>query len=282
MSMIDQLAVTHPASFWAHSACRELPADWFHPQRGESTSEARGVCSACAVRPDCLAWALTNNERFGIWGGTSERERRRIRRQLSAGDPVPELDPDWIPTGAAIRPVTAVDPPPEEDTVDLIATPEPATVNGTRPVDPATGLPTDACVNCGKRYTPVKSDQRFCRKECARAWYATHPRSGPVTELACQDCGQKFVPKKTGQRFCSSACAGRYNARNGPRRAGRLTRTAEPAKATAVPAAASPPPAERIDLEQLIAQVLGGCHRWTIEADLGDVHVAISRGQTAH
>jgi WhiB family redox-sensing transcriptional regulator len=55
--------------------------DLFYPERGESTSSAKKVCRACFVRAQCLEFALENGEKFGIWGGLSERERRRIRRQ---------------------------------------------------------------------------------------------------------------------------------------------------------------------------------------------------------
>ena len=49
-------------------------------RRGASTREAKEVCRGCVVREDCLEFALDNGEKFGIWGGMSERERRRLRR----------------------------------------------------------------------------------------------------------------------------------------------------------------------------------------------------------
>ena len=55
--------------------------DLFFPERGASTREAKEVCRGCVVREDCLEYALANGEKFGIWGGLSERERRRLRRQ---------------------------------------------------------------------------------------------------------------------------------------------------------------------------------------------------------
>ena len=45
------------------------------------TRDAKRVCSGCSVRAECLEFALANDERFGIWGGLSERERRRLRLQ---------------------------------------------------------------------------------------------------------------------------------------------------------------------------------------------------------
>ena len=59
--------------------CAETDPEAFFPEKGGSTREAKRVCTGCEVRAECLEFALTNDERFGIWGGLSERERRRIR-----------------------------------------------------------------------------------------------------------------------------------------------------------------------------------------------------------
>ena len=61
-------------------ACLGADPDLFFPERGESTREAKEICRGCDVREVCLEYALTAGEKFGIWGGLSERERRRIRR----------------------------------------------------------------------------------------------------------------------------------------------------------------------------------------------------------
>lgn len=63
------------------AACQGVDPDLFFPERGESTEEAKEVCRGCTVRSECLELALQNGEKFGIWGGLSERERRRVRRQ---------------------------------------------------------------------------------------------------------------------------------------------------------------------------------------------------------
>jgi len=68
-------------SDWKSRAnCMGVDPDLFFPERGMSTREAKEVCRGCVVREDCLEYALANGEKFGIWGGLSERERRRIRR----------------------------------------------------------------------------------------------------------------------------------------------------------------------------------------------------------
>ena len=58
--------------------CAQTDPEAFFPEKGGSTREAKRVCLSCEVRVKCLDWALANNERFGIWGGLSERERRRV------------------------------------------------------------------------------------------------------------------------------------------------------------------------------------------------------------
>lgn len=67
---------------WQDNAnCLGVDPDLFFPERGASTREAKEVCRGCVVRGECLEYALANGEKFGIWGGLSERERRRLRRQ---------------------------------------------------------------------------------------------------------------------------------------------------------------------------------------------------------
>jgi WhiB family redox-sensing transcriptional regulator len=61
--------------------CAETDPEAFFPEKGGSTREAKRVCAGCPVRLQCLEMALQNDERFGIWGGLSERERRRVRLQ---------------------------------------------------------------------------------------------------------------------------------------------------------------------------------------------------------
>jgi WhiB family redox-sensing transcriptional regulator len=67
---------------WQERAnCLGVDPDLFFPERGASTKEAKAVCRGCEVRVECLEYALSHGEKFGIWGGLSERERRRVRRQ---------------------------------------------------------------------------------------------------------------------------------------------------------------------------------------------------------
>ena len=61
--------------------CREVDGDIFFPERGASTRKAKAVCRRCEVQEECLEYAVNNGEKFGIWGGLSERERRAIRKK---------------------------------------------------------------------------------------------------------------------------------------------------------------------------------------------------------
>ena len=69
-----------PVEWQSEARCAGADPDVFFPERGGSSKAARAVCSKCNVREQCLEYALNNKEQFGIWGGTSERERRRLRR----------------------------------------------------------------------------------------------------------------------------------------------------------------------------------------------------------
>lgn len=63
--------------------CAQTDPEAFFPEKGGSTREAKRICQACGVRDECLEYALVNDERFGIWGGLSERERRRLKKRIS-------------------------------------------------------------------------------------------------------------------------------------------------------------------------------------------------------
>lgn len=66
--------------------CAERPPSLFFPSDGVGVEVARRICAGCQVREQCLEYALKNRIDHGVWGGASERERRRIlrRRRLEA------------------------------------------------------------------------------------------------------------------------------------------------------------------------------------------------------
>jgi WhiB family transcriptional regulator, redox-sensing transcriptional regulator len=76
----DELAT---ADQWQDRAlCAQTDPEAFFPEKGGSTREAKKICLGCEVRHECLDYALAHDERFGIWGGLSERERRRLKRGI--------------------------------------------------------------------------------------------------------------------------------------------------------------------------------------------------------
>lgn len=87
--MTGKVPGPEPASFypervlagdWAlDAACRGMDPELWFAERGDSTREAKEVCRTCPVRLECREYAMTNGEKWGVWGGLSERERRRMR-----------------------------------------------------------------------------------------------------------------------------------------------------------------------------------------------------------
>ena len=90
---LDELAKAlepgNDRAWMGQANCSGVDPDLFFPERGVTTREAKAVCRACVVREPCLEYALENGEKFGIWGGTSERERRRIRKMRKTAQVTP-------------------------------------------------------------------------------------------------------------------------------------------------------------------------------------------------
>jgi WhiB family redox-sensing transcriptional regulator len=75
--------LTPEDELWQEKAlCAQTDPEAFFPEKGGSTREAKRICMGCEVRDACLEYALAHDERFGIWGGLSERERRRLKRGI--------------------------------------------------------------------------------------------------------------------------------------------------------------------------------------------------------
>ena len=70
-------------SWQERALCAQTDPEAFFPEKGGSTREAKKICVGCEVRGECLEYALRHDERFGIWGGLSERERRRVKREAA-------------------------------------------------------------------------------------------------------------------------------------------------------------------------------------------------------
>lgn len=128
------------------AACAGIDTDRiFYPQRGASSRLARAVCAECEVRAECLDYALTNGEMFGIWGGLSERQRVKLRSSRHREE-----------SGATMIHVA-------DDTLEALPTP-----NGSVPVGSGSvAVAADRrCRTCG---SPLKRHQAtFCSDPCRR------------------------------------------------------------------------------------------------------------------
>ncbi|GAB3219663.1 hypothetical protein GCM10027447_02940 [Glycomyces halotolerans] len=105
----------------ARALCAQTDPEAFFPEKGGSTRDAKRICARCEVKENCLQYALEHDERFGIWGGLSERERRKIKRQAREAArrraertmpvvvcmPTPMINPDLEPQPAIPEPVPA-------------------------------------------------------------------------------------------------------------------------------------------------------------------------------
>lgn len=92
LSWEDVFADDEPEDLgWQEKAlCAQTDPEAFFPEKGGSTRQAKAVCAICPVTEQCLGYALETDQRFGIWGGLSEQERKRLKRQqgfVSAGLP---------------------------------------------------------------------------------------------------------------------------------------------------------------------------------------------------
>lgn len=73
----------HEAGYtWENDTlCSPLNAELFFPEEHQSHREAKKICHACPVSQDCLDYALEANEKFGIWGGLNQTERKKLKRK---------------------------------------------------------------------------------------------------------------------------------------------------------------------------------------------------------
>jgi WhiB family transcriptional regulator, redox-sensing transcriptional regulator len=73
-----------PPDVWQErAACYGIDPEVFFPPSEEDAGLALSYCSACGIREMCLAWALKNRERYGVWGGLTEQQRRRLQRHVA-------------------------------------------------------------------------------------------------------------------------------------------------------------------------------------------------------
>jgi WhiB family redox-sensing transcriptional regulator len=75
--------VSPPDSWQEGAACYGLDPELFFPTTEVEAGLALSCCSVCTIRDVCLAWAVQNGERYGVWGGTTEQQRQRLARHIA-------------------------------------------------------------------------------------------------------------------------------------------------------------------------------------------------------
>jgi len=73
--------IAAPGPWISRAACANEPTDLFFPEDGEGTELAKAICGGCPVRAECIGYAVAIPSLDGIWGGLTERERERLRRE---------------------------------------------------------------------------------------------------------------------------------------------------------------------------------------------------------
>jgi WhiB family redox-sensing transcriptional regulator len=79
--VVDLFDMGEEQEWQDRALCAQTDPEAFFPEKGGSTREAKRICQVCEVRSECLEYALAHDERFGIWGGLSERERRKLKKR---------------------------------------------------------------------------------------------------------------------------------------------------------------------------------------------------------
>jgi WhiB family redox-sensing transcriptional regulator len=72
-----------PAPDWSAALCAQADPDAWHPEQGASVRDPKRICRSCPITDECGEWALATRQRWGVWGGMTERERRRELRRRS-------------------------------------------------------------------------------------------------------------------------------------------------------------------------------------------------------
>lgn len=81
--LLDLFGFGEEQTWQERALCAQTDPEAFFPEKGGSTREAKKICTGCEVRSECLEYALAHDERFGIWGGLSERERRKLKKRAA-------------------------------------------------------------------------------------------------------------------------------------------------------------------------------------------------------
>jgi WhiB family transcriptional regulator, redox-sensing transcriptional regulator len=77
---VDFLPVAETVDWRRSALCAQTDPELFFPEKGGTCDDAKRVCRRCPVREECLDYALSAGENFGVWGGLSARQLKAVRR----------------------------------------------------------------------------------------------------------------------------------------------------------------------------------------------------------
>lgn len=181
--------ILQPAEWHLDALCAQVDAETFFPEKGGSHRDAKRICSGCPVRAECLQFSLDNDERFGIWGGLSGRERSRLRN----GDLTVLSDQTLWRCGAC--------------GVKLMMFKGRVCSAVCRHQLAVRERPTVECVECGGPVPNKSRHYKFCTVQCRqRAYNRRRPKRGTATrKTVCAQCTTTFQGTR-GARYCSPEC----------------------------------------------------------------------------
>lgn len=198
-----------PPDWFERALCAQTDPEAFFPEKGGSTREAKQICSGCEVRSQCLEYALGHDERFGIWGALSERERRQLKRRAQPADadtaePVQPEIPE--PRREEYRPSRESAPPSGRPAgpglaASLPTEPRGHRPRGQRPERPTSTFPAHARAAASPEQTPgpdsrrpaTRSTGRGSRTKPARATRTGRRTPAPRTATAATGTDQATV-----------------------------------------------------------------------------------------
>lgn len=94
MSRPNRIAGPTATEAFEDALCLQVDPDLFFPDSGQSAEPAKRICRRCPVRAECLEYALRHGERFGVWGGLSERQRRMLAATDRGAGRTEDIDDD--------------------------------------------------------------------------------------------------------------------------------------------------------------------------------------------
>lgn len=176
-----------PAEWHLDALCAQVDGETWFPEQGKSCRDAKRICRACPVRAECLQYSLDNDERFGIWGGLSERERRRLRK----GDlSVLSDNPLWRC---------------EVCGEELAFKGRVCSAECRHQLSLEERLPRE-CGECGEPIPNVSRRYKFCSVKCRQKSYdRKRPVRTSTRKTCCKHCGTVF-PASRNARYCSPEC----------------------------------------------------------------------------